>query len=89
MFSDIVHNFKPKLDFGQFDIYQVAESPAIELRLTWVHGINRYVLKSRIDYMLLRNRRVNIIPEKFYEMVETRDNHVEQIKYWTNCNILY
>ena len=81
--------FNPKLDYGKLDIFRHADADILEMRLSWKHGQNWFTIRSQITEIYLLQSRNNVIVEVFQELIEKRNEKVEQIKYWTNCDILY
>jgi hypothetical protein len=86
-YSELIH-FTPKLDYGKFYIYRLAERPALEVKLGWRQGHNTWVVRAQIDERLLVVTELHNMSNLFQELIKKRNDQVQQITYWTNCTDL-
>lgn len=81
--------FTPKLTYGKFDIFRLPDSAHIRIRLSWKHGNNIYLVDATLDEQeFLAAPELQKLSQVYSTLLEKRDARVEQVKYWTNCDVL-
>lgn len=75
------------MNYGKLDIYRLVEKDGFRVKLSWKHGINYYSIEAEIDRMIVTRDEIELI-KVVRELEKRRNNKVEQVKYWTNCEEL-